>query len=373
MLAFLRRNAVAVTASLAVLVVGLAVGLVICVSHADGAKQQAQAVRLAALRRVAQAEANPRAGPASDRPRRLSALSTGPAVPPSVTPAPGGASGTIWQESLPGNPSGGRARAATGAGPALRTASKGSSGLFQQADPLDANDMSLADLAPLHPHRPPETSDEMLASMYTFDNFQAVNALKGAAGYLRPELTRMGWGRLGERRDYSRWLQSMRWLRDQYGSSDEMIKMINEGMVPLPPQFLDVMYDPALERGIVPSRGAEGIGACATCQLAEAAERATEGTVGGTPRLARAEAAELMRVAQRGVPRGGSAAEAIRVMDSITGALQRLQRGRVAFKPTTEQMDAVSAWLNQQREPLAQQAAYRLFKASGLPLVSPMA
>lgn len=179
-------------------------------------------------------------------------------------------------------------------------------------DPLAAADATVDDLFPKHDHSKAKNSNDAIAQLYTFDNFRAAHNRNTKQGYLRPQMERSGWGRLGERTNYTGWLQTSRHLRDQLGSKENIQKYMEDLMIPIPDQFLDLAYDASYERGIVPRDPYEGIGGVAVRELAHDLHREAQ----GAPVLSRQQRGEIARGVHQPISSHDSTA-AIKTMNDI--------------------------------------------------------
>jgi len=373
-----RTKNAALPVVLGVIAIALVVFVVVLLTDNKKHKQQAQAVRLAAQRRIAAAAASAGRGGrvgAEGRPRRIG-VGAMPAGVASRTPPAAVGGGSIWEESLPerGGMGLARSRLTSASGP-MRTAQVGGNArMFHYTDamdPLSANDLSIADLAPAYDHSPAKTSDDVISKMYTFDNVQAATARSGVSGYLRPEIDRSGIGRLGERRDYGRFLQEMRWRRDEFASSPDALDIVQKGLTGIPSQYLDVMYDAAVERGIQPSTSADGIGNYAAGRLAGALEAQLSGHAAHRTALNASSAAALRTKAAQ-VISTTDAATAQRQMRDIGAAVLALRAGGSDYALSSAQGAAVSKWIHQGANPSLQSTAYELNKTVGGILVPPV-
>lgn len=281
-----------------------------------------------------------------------------------------GQPGTIWESPLEKNStSEGLARASTGTwqkGARVHTMKGGDDArLFNYTDamdPLSAADAKVGDLFPKHDHSKAKDGNDAIAQVYSFDNFRAAHDRNTRQGFLRPQLTRSGWGRLGERSNYTGWLQTSRWLRDQLGSKENIDKFQEDLMIPVPDQYLDLSYDASYDRGIVPRDPYEGIGGVAVRELAADLEREAD----GAPRMSRQQRGDISKAVHQRIPLYDAAAAA-RVMREISKAIEVGNKGGFPQQMDPDQLRAVSNWIHSEHKD-AQSAAYGLYKAANVPL-----
>lgn len=231
-----------------------------------------------------------------------------------------------------------------------------------EMDPLSAADAKVEELFPKHDHSKAKNSNDAIAQLYSFDNFRAAHNRNTRQGFLRPQLDRTGWSRLGERTNYTGWLQTSRQLRDQLGSKENIKKYMEDLMIPVPDQFLDLAYDASYERGIVPKDPYEGIGGVAVRQLAQDLQREAH----GGKKLSREQRGQIAREAHQPIPsHDGSAA--VKAMHDIRQAMEVGEKSGFPQQLDPDQLQSVADWIHSDHQ-AARDAAYALYKTANVPL-----
>ncbi len=264
-----------------------------------------------------------------------------------------GQPGTIWATPLEEHETGrGIARASTGTWQkgarvnGVMGGKKQDPHLFNYTDamdPLSAADAKVEDLFPMHDHAKAKDSNDAIGQLYTWDNFRAAQDRNSRQGFLRPQLDRTGWSKLGARNDYGGWLQTTRWLRDQLGSKENIKKFQEDLMVPVPEQFMDLSYNASYERGIVPRDSYEGIGGVAVRQLADDLQREKD----GMPTADRHARGEVAREVHQNIPTQDARA-AVKVMRDIRQAMEKGNQMGYPQLLSSDQLQTVSDWIHSQ-------------------------